>query len=51
MYEIVHIGDLSILKKEDLCIGIVLGNTDYQEFLAWNAEQETPLEIPAGWPQ
>lgn len=34
-----------IIGKDNRCIPICEGNTDYQEFLKWNAQQPTPLDL------
>jgi hypothetical protein len=42
-------GKVSGIKrtKDSASIPLAVGNTDYQDFLIWNTEQETPLDLEA----
>jgi hypothetical protein len=47
MYELIYgdDGKVSVIKKGLSYIPICDANADYQEFLEWNKEQKTPLDI------
>ena len=47
MYELIYgdDGKVSVIKKGLSYIPICDANADYQEFLEWNKEQKTPLDL------
>lgn len=38
-------GKVSSIQLGNMSIPLAEGNTDYQQFLEWNAQQETPLDL------
>lgn len=38
-------GKVSSIQKDNMSIPVAEDNTDYQAFLKWNAQQETPLDL------
>lgn len=46
MYELIVIGSQKSIRRisDGANIPIDLANRDFQEFLAWNAQQETPID-------
>lgn len=38
-------GKVSSIQKDNMSIPLAEGNADYQQFLEWNAQQETPLDL------
>jgi hypothetical protein len=47
MYELIYgdDGKVSVIKKGLSYIPICDANSDYQEFLEWNKQQKTPLDL------
>ena len=47
MYKIFYdsiTGEVTSIQNDNMSIPICEDNTDFQEFLKWNAEQKTPLD-------
>lgn len=38
-------GEINSIQNGNMSIPLCEGNTDYQDFLIWNSEQVTPLDL------
>ena len=48
MYQLIYdfqTGQVSSIQNGNMSIPLCEGNSDYQDFLKWNSEQETPLDL------